>query len=458
MSNIPGTLEAEAQAFLDANPDVEEFTLIFTDFCGVQRGKKLRRVELLPAFRNGRFLPGSIMSIDITGADVEETGLVWDDGDADRIAVPVPGTLVRSPFTGDKAAQFMTYMTEQDGTLCRMDPRNVLTRVLEKFDGLGLVPVTAVELEFYLMDRDSALAGAPQPPKGLAVPYQPKHLQAYLLTDLDDFQPFFDDLYASAETQGLPVRTLISEYSPGQMEVVLNHRPDVMRAADEAIMFKRLVKSTALRHGLIASFMPKPYSAYSGCGMHMHVSLADKDGNNAFASEDPKGNALLHHAIGGLKDTMADFMGIWAPNANSYRRLRRNSYAPLAPSWGVNNRTVSLRIPAGGPETRHVEHRVAGADANPYLTLAALLSGIHLGITQKRDPGPIVEGNGYDTAAEPLPMNWYAATERLRNAKIAREYFGDDVVDTYCTIKEIEADRFYCEPTSLDFDWYLRNA
>lgn len=445
----------EAEAFLAASPETQSFNMIWTGVSGVQRGKLLRRPEVLGAYKNGRFLPGSIMGVDVNGEDVVETGLVWDDGDADRIAWPLPGTLLPVPWT-EGSAQFLTALHELDGSPSIVEPRNTLARVVERFKEMRLTPVAAVELEFYLMDREAALSGNPRPPKSLLNEARAEHFQCYLLQDLDDFQPFFRDLYSGAEAQGLPALTVISEYAPGQMEIVLQHRPDVLKAADEAIMFKRLVRATAERHGLAATFMAKPYSQYTGSGMHIHVSLMDEDGRNMFAAENASESPLMLNAIAGLKETMAEAMLIFAPNANSYRRFRRNSYAPIAPSWGVNNRTVSVRVPATKGEAMHIEHRPAGADANPYLVLAAVLAGMHHGITHKLDPGPAVVGNGYEQPAPKMPTNWYSAIDAFRGGRVIRDYLGDRFVDIFSIIKEVEADRFNAEPTPRDFSWYLR--
>jgi glutamine synthetase len=308
------------------------------------------------------------------------------------------------------------------------------------------------------MDRASALAGKPIAPKAQINEARPRHYQAYYLQDTDDFAPFFKELYAACEAQGLPAKTLISEYAPGQMEIVLRHRADVLKACDEGIMLKRLIKNVAERQGLAATFMAKPYSEWTGSGMHIHVSLADEAGNNLFAAEDPLQNQLLMHAIGGLKAAMAESMLIFAPNANSYRRFRRNSYAPVSASWGINNRTVSLRIPAGPAKACHIEHRPSGADANPYLVMAAILAGMHHGIVEKAEPGNPVTGNGYERRAKYIPGNWFDAIDAFWRASILKEYFGKEFVDTYCTLKEVEADRFYAEPTARDFEWYLRTV
>lgn len=457
MSIVFPRREAEAHAFLDANPDITSIHVIWTDICGVARGKILRRDELVPAWKDGRFMPISALVLDITGQDVPETGLVFDEGDRDMLLWPVPGSLVRIPWMDEPTAQYLAYICDLDGTPHFADPRNALEAVVKRFQSeLNMTPVGAVEVEFFLMDRASAIAGEPRAPKSLINEHRPQHYQAYYLQDLDDFAPFFKDLYAYCEAQGLPAKTLISEYAPGQMEIVLRHRADVLKACDEGIMLKRLIKATAEKHGMAATFMAKPYAQWTGSGMHIHVSLGDEKGNNLFAADDPLQNELLLHSIGGLKAAMAESMLIFAPNANSYRRFRRNSYAPVSASWGINNRTVSIRIPAGAANACHIEHRPSGADANPYLVMAAILAGMHYGITEKADPGNPVVGNGYEKSAKYIPGNWFDAIDAFWRASILKEYFGKPFVDTYCTVKEVEADRFYAEPTLRDFEWYLR--
>ena len=457
MSIVFPRREAEALAFLDADPDITSIHIIWTDICGVARGKILRRDELVPAWKDGRFMPISALVLDITGQDVPETGLVFDEGDRDMLLWPVPGSLVRIPWMEEPTAQYLASVHDLDGTPHFADPRNALEAIVKRFQTeLNMTPVGAVEVEFFLMDRASAIAGEPRAPKSLINEHRPQHYQAYYLQDLDDFAPFFKDLYAYCDAQGLPAKTLISEYAPGQMEIVLRHRADVLKACDEGIMLKRVIKATAEKHGMAATFMAKPYAQWTGSGMHIHVSLGDEQGNNLFAAEDPMQNELLLHAIGGLKAAMAESMLIFAPNANSYRRFRRNSYAPVSASWGINNRTVSLRIPAGAANACHIEHRPSGADANPYLVMAAILAGMHYGITEKADPGNPVVGNGYERRAKYIPGNWFDAIDAFWRASILKEYFGKPFVDTYCTIKEVEADRFYAEPTLRDFEWYLR--
>jgi glutamine synthetase len=174
-------------------------------------------------------------------------------------------------------------------------------------------------------------------------------------------------VYAAARAQGLPAETLMSEYAPGQFEITLHHRDDALRAVDEAVMFKRVLRGVAQKHGTHCLLHGEAVHGARGSGLHVHVSLNDAQRKNLFASEAPSGTDALRHAIGGMKDSMAESMAVFAPNANSYRRFVSESYAPVAPIWGINNRSVSLRVPAGPPESRHVEHRICGADANLYL-------------------------------------------------------------------------------------------
>ncbi|MBW8743561.1 MAG: glutamine synthetase [Sphingomonas sp.] len=455
---------AEADAFLAANPEIEFIEVIFTALSGVPRGKRVRRSELANIYENGRLFPSSMLVADVTGLDCEDTGLVWGNGDPDFLLLPVPGTLVRAPWLGDDVAQVITSMYNLDRTPNDLDPRHVLQRVLDRFRSIDLTPVVACEIEYYLVDPvrgprgELRLAQTGSGPGTGAVP----HLgDVFSLREIQDLAPFLKELWRLADIQNIPLEAAISEYSAGQVELTLHHGPDALRAADEAQMYKRLARGLAATQGMEATFMAKPFTHSAGSSMHLHFSVADDAGDSIFASEDPQGTPVMRHAIGGLRETQAEAFGIFAPNANSYRRFKANSYAPTAPIWGVNNRSVSLRVPAGPPSSRHVEHRFAGADANPYLALAAMLAGVHYGIVNQIDPGPPVEGDGYKAAALStlrVPGNWYAAIDALDRSEILRDYLGSRFIDMYCAVKRTEQDRFFSEVVSLDYDWYLKTV
>ena len=447
----------ECDAFFAAHPEIDNVQIFFVNQSGVPRGKNLRKRDVRAIFEYARMIPGTMLALDINGEDVEESGLVMSDGDADRLGKPVPGTLRPARWLGPDFAQVMLSVYELDGSPCVVDPRHVLKGVIDRFKALDLTPVVACELEFYLMQRDAPGQGPASPVTG----HRSSHTQAYGLRELDDFQPFLNDLYAYGEAAGLPLESAISENAPNQFEVGLVHRADALRATDEAQVFKRLVKGTAMRHGLEATFMAKPHNGLAGSGQHLHVSLEDRDGKNAFASDDPTGNALLKFAIGGMKTLLGDAMAIFAPNANSYKRFQANLYAPVAPTWGVNNRTVSFRVTAGPAKSRHVEHRICGADANSTLAVAALLAAIHHGITHRIDPGAPIEGDGYTIAAAQglsLPRHWNLALDAFADSAAMRDYLGARFHQMFTAIKRAEYDRYHAQVTELDYEWYLRNA
>ncbi len=450
------TNEQELQAFLDLHPGIEAVQVFLTDPGGVTRGKLVRRHELSRLYASGRQVAGSILGLDVTGMDVDATGLVWDTGDADMVCRPVAGTLTPVTWLPVPSAQLMLTMFELDGTPAPADPRHALVRSIGRLQGLGFSPVLACELEFYLLHPDTLQ------PAGGGRSSERQKIDAYSLTRLDDLAPLFADVFAAAKAQGLPAETLMSEYAAGQFEITLAHRRDALRAVDEAILFKRLLRGVAARHGLLATFMAKPFAERAGSGLHLHVSLeryGGDTGTNLCAAEDPAGSSVLRHMVGGLRRTMAESFAIFAPNANSYRRFQSASYAPVSSTWGVNNRTVSLRIPAGPPDSRHVEHRVSGADANLYLAAATVLAGIEKGLREALDPGPPTEGNGYvQAAAREFPATWHEALDRAEQSAFLRDALGAGTLANYIGIKRQECARFSAQVTELDYAWYARSV
>jgi len=349
----------------------------------------------------------------------------------------------------------MLTMFDGGGAPAAADPRHALVRVVDRFLARGMTPVVACEIEFYLLrqETDGRLSAA-----GGGRASERQKIDAYSLTRLDDLAPVFDEVYRATAAQDLPAETLMSEYAPGQFEITLHHRGDALRAVDEAVMFKRLLRGVAARHGLIACFMAKPFTSRAGSGLHVHFSANDAEGRNVFASDDPAGTPALRHAIGGMQAAMAESMAVFAPNANSYRRFVSQSYAPTAPIWGINNRSVSLRVPAGPAASRHVEHRIAGADANLYLAVAAALAAAEQGMRTHLDPGPPVQGNGYAQVKERvLPQTWQEALERASKSAFLRAALGAEFVEIFLAIKRQECARFSAEVSELDLSWYLRS-
>ena len=220
-------------------------------------------------------------------------------------------------------------------------------------------------------------------------------------------------------------------------------------------MFKRAVQGVARRHGVQATFMAKPYLETSGSGLHLHISLIDDKGRNVFDGGEESASQTLLHAMGGILELMPDSMAILAPNPNSYRRFRPNIYVPVSRSWGYENRSTALRIPIGGGAARRIEHRVAGADANPYLVLATALAGLHHGITKKIDPGPPCPGNAGEQLDAGLPFRLHRALDRMADSSILPAYLGADYPRTYAACKAKELESFEAHIAPVEYAWYL---
>lgn len=447
----------QAQAFLDQHPHIEMFELFILDANGVPRGKLLHRDELLAVYESGRPLPSTILGLTLNGDDVEHSGLVWETGDIDCRAYPLAGSLVPMPWRRMPTAAVQVSMHTTEGLPASVaDPRHLLARVIERLNTDGFYPVMACELEFYLLDTQRDTAGRPRPALD-ADGGRPRNTQVYGLRELEQIEPFLADLYAACKQQGIPARTAISEYAPGQVEITLEHG-DALLAMDQAVRYKRLVKGVAHQHGMQACFMAKPFADLAGTGMHLHISLADARGHNLYASDDKAGTPLLRQSVGGLLACLLDSLLLFCPNANSYRRFQANSYAPLAATWGVDNRTVSLRVPGGPAHSRHIEHRICGADANPYLAAAAVLAAVHRGIREGIAPGAPVQGNGYAQADERLPTDWLTSLDALQGSAWAREAFGQDFLKVYLAVKREEYRQFMAEVGEQDWRWYLTQA
>jgi glutamine synthetase len=253
----------------------------------------------------------------------------------------------------------------------------------------------------------------------------------------------------------------LAEYGPGQFEVNLLHRADALQACDEALRFKRIVRSVAREYGWDATFLPKPYRDMAGSGMHVHVSLLDAGGRNLFECPDPAlsegrpASTELRHALAGMLRTLGDGMALCAPGPNSYRRFRAESYVPLTPGWSINNRGSALRIPVSDDRNRRIEHRLAGADANPYLVVAWILAGIHHGLAESLEPPPAIEGNAYRTTGDRLPIHWATAIERFEQSDFAAHYLGRPFRDVYSTVKRAELEDFDSYVTPLEVAWFM---
>lgn len=455
-----GSTVTEAEAFLDAHPEIEAFDIILHDSNGIGRGKIIRRHELLSIYKSGRHMPISILGLDICGEDVHETGLIWDQGDGDRRAWPIPGTLVPLAGTTPPRGEVFMSLYNLDGSQMTSDPRHALQNQVNAMAAEGLYPAGAFELEFFLLENDRDANGKMIPARDVLDRRRNSKTDVYSVDQLHGMLPLFNDVYAGAKAAGIKAETLISEFAPGQYELTLHYREDVMQAADDLMRLKRLVRMHARLHGVTACFMAKPNENYAGSGMHFHVSMLDKSGKNVFVEAvEGQYNDTIKHAIGGLQQTMGESMLVFAPHANSWRRFASQSYAPVSPTWGVNNRSVALRIPAGDIRARRIEHRPAGVDSNPYLVAATVLAGIRHGLKHKIDPGPETTGNGYDAETTVvIPEDWRSAIKLAQGSAFLKDALGEDMHRTFTAVKAAEYARVMRTVSEVDFDLYLHTV
>lgn len=438
------------ETFLQEHPDIEVFEVILKDLCGGLRGKWVNRDKIRKVMAGNMKMPLSTLAFDVWGRDAE--AWVFDSGDGDGCCQPDVRTLAPVPWASRPTGQVFMSMAELDGKPCSYDPRIIVSRLVQKFAALGLTPVMASEMEFHLLPEEMDETGRPRHTQIDRVGGRLCAGQTYGIEVMAEQAALMHAIRDACEAQGLPTDTLIKESAPSQYEINLFHCPDALLAADQAVMLQRAIRSVARQHGYIATFMAKPFDDIAGNGMHVHCSLLDRDGNNVFDDGTGRGTELLRQAIAGCLDTMEESMLLYAPNRNSYRRFQRGSHAPLAPTWGYENRTVSVRVPADVPAATRMEHRLAGADANPYLVIAGILAGMLHGIENKLEPPAPLRGNAYDQVDASLPRQWSEALSRFADSEFIRDHLGAEFQRLYAILKQQELDEFDQQITLLEYD------
>ncbi len=482
-------LSAELKTFVERSGPPETVDILFPDINGVLRGKQ-GPASVLEKLAAGHFkMPRSVYCVDIFNRDVDAAALAEPIGDPDGLCRPVAGTLAPVPWAGEGRAQIMVMITGEDSeTPFFCDPRGVLAGVVRRFHERGLRPVAATELEFYLIDKKSTRAGAPRPPRAPMTGERAEGAQIQSMERLSAFAPILEEMRRACRIQGLPVETLLAEFGPGQFEINLGHLPDPLAAADHAVLMKRALRGVARAHGLDVSFMAKPYADHPGNGLHVHLSILDDVGRNIFAfagatdtgesaqrgavegdgndnnSNDNNGNAhdmgranaCLRHAIAGLQATAPLFQAVFAPHANSYRRFQPRSYAPVNLGWGMDHRGAAIRVPVSEGPAARLEHRIAGADANPYLVMAAVLAGVLHGLDEAHEPGPPIAGLAEPDGA--LSGHWDVALARFENSDLVGDYLGRAFKRVYGLTKRQEMATFATTISELEHRTYLRQV
>ncbi len=416
---------------------VGEVECIIPDMNGVQRGKVLPAKKFLGSVKDGTLrIPGSIFTVTINGEYPEDIGHIIPEYDPDQIMVPDASTICEAPGFTTPTAYVICDAFDQAGVPTAIAPRMILKRVLKLYEDKGWKPIVAPEVEFYLVSKNIDPDFPLVPPSGRSGRPETAS-QPYGLEALGEFEEIIDHIYDFCEKAGLDIDTMIHESGAAQLEVNFVHG-DPLRLADEVLLFKRIVRQVALEHGVYATFLAKPMSDQPGSAMHIHQSVLDATtGKNIFSLSNGKDSALFRSYIAGLVKLLPQVAPMFAPNVNSFRRMRPDSDAPINVQWGSDNRSCGLRIPMSDGKNRRIENRLPGADSNPYLAMAASLVCGYIGMVDRMVPPKSVSGSAYNRART-LPRTLEAALDRFSHCKPVKALLGEDFFEVFYAIKECE--------------------
>ena len=416
---------------------VGEVECIIPDMNGVQRGKVLPAKKFLGSVKDGTLrIPGSIFTVTINGEYPEDIGHIIPEYDPDQIMVPDANTICEAPGFKTPTAYVICDAFDRAGEPIAIAPRMILKRVLKLYEDKGWRPVVAPEVEFYLVSKNTDPDFPLVPPSGRSGRPETAS-QPYGLEALNEFEDIIEHIYEFCEKAGLDIDTMIHESGAAQLEVNFQHG-DPLRLADEVLLFKRIVRQVALEHGVYATFLAKPMSDQPGSAMHIHQSVLDiSTGKNIFSLANGKDSALFRSYIAGLVKLLPQVAPMFAPNVNSFRRMRPDSDAPINVQWGSDNRSCGLRIPMSDGKNRRIENRLPGADSNPYLAMAASLVCGYVGMVDRMVPPKSVNGSAYNRART-LPRTLEAALDRFAHCKPVKALLGEDFFEVFYAIKECE--------------------
>ncbi|MBT8767787.1 glutamine synthetase family protein [Metapseudomonas boanensis] len=420
---------------------ITEVECMISDLTGIARGKISPTNKFLD--EKGMRLPESVLLQTVTGDYVEDDIYyeLLDPADIDMFCRPDEHAVYLVPWAIEPTAMVIHDTFDKQGNPIELSPRNLLKRVLKLYADKGWKPIVAPEMEFYLTKRCDDPDFPLQAPLGRSGRPETGR-QSFSIDAANEFDPLFEDMYDWCEMQDLDLDTLIHEEGPAQMEINFRHG-DALELADQILVFKRTMREAALKHNVAATFMAKPITDEPGSAMHLHQSVIDiKTGKNIFSNEDGSMSELFLHHIGGLQKYIPEVLPLFAPNVNSFRRFLPDTSAPVNVEWGEENRTVGLRVPDAGPQNRRVENRLAGADANPYLAIAASLLCGYIGMVSGANPSAPVKGRGYERRNLRLPLTIEAALERMESCRDIEEYLGSKFVKAYVAVKRAEHENF----------------
>lgn len=418
--------------------------LLVADLNGIPRGKIVEGDALKPGYLP--HLAASNFFQTITGdyADAMET---YIPSDGDMLLDPDWDTYRAIPWRGEDHAQVICRTLKKSGDNNSFDPRYILTRILDRYEALGWYPVVAPEAEFFLLEPKYE-SGQPLKPALGKDGRRETGGESFSIDALDKFSGFITELQQNCNKANIQLKAISHEMGPAQIELNIDHG-DALSRADQLFFLKRAVKASALQQGFTATFMAKPIQNLVGSGLHIHTSMNDAKGTNVFTLNDGKVDDLLEGYIAGLQHYLPQAFAFFAPTINSYKRFVPGLSAPVNLEWGYDNRTTGLRVPFDSDKNGRVENRIAGADANPYLFIAATLACGLLGIEEKRKARKPVTGLAYDYPTT-LPDNLASALTALQNCNEINDLFGTELIDAFISVKNAEILHFSSEVSSWE--------
>lgn len=420
-----------------AEHGVGEIECIVPDMNGVQRGKVLPAAKFLKSVKDGTLrIPSSVFTVTINGEYPDDLNTIIPEFDPDLMMVPDLDTLCEAPGFKTPTAYVIADCFSREGEPLAMAPRMLLKRVLKLYEDRGWRPIVAPEIEFYLVSQNLDPDFPLMPPTGRSGRPETAS-QPYGLEALNEFEHIIDHLYDFCEKAGINIDTMIHESGAAQLEVNFLHG-DPLRLADEVLLFKRIMRQVASEHGVFATFLAKPMSGQPGSSMHIHQSLVDvAHGRNLFSTANGRDSTQFRSYIAGLVRLLPQVAPMFAPNVNSYRRMRPDSDAPINVQWGTDNRSCGLRVPLSDGKNRRVENRLPGADSNPYLAFAASLVCGYVGMVERMVPPKSIDGSAYNRART-LPRTLESALDRFARCTPVKKLLGEDFFEVFYAIKETE--------------------
>lgn len=436
--DVTGNHDSDALRQLIADRGIDNIKLAVTDCDGVMRGKYVNKRKFESALDKGFGFCDVIFGWDCNDELYQQDSYTgWKTAFPDAWA-RIDAASCRALPTEDNRS-LLVLADFADSEAASVCPRALLKRVLARLDKLGMTATAAAEFEFFLFNEtpDSIR----KKDYRQLQPLTPDNF-GYSILRNSSHAELYHQILQMCEAMGTPLEGLHTETGPGVFEAAIEHS-EALRAADNAVIFKTFMKVLAQKNQLMATFMAKWSQDYPGQSGHLHISLSNHDGTSAF-HDDSKPDAIsdtMRWFIGGQQKLLPELLSMVALTCNSYTRLVPGFWAPTAASWGIDNRTCALRAIPGSAKSQRVEYRIAAADINPYLALAAAIGSGIWGIENQIEPGPAHCGDAYSATFEQalqLPQTLTEAAARLKTSDAARDLFGDGFVDHYAYTREWE--------------------